>query len=97
VEFLILSSSLANQRRREGIITQAVVEAAEKLGITHIVKRRCNVLTTGVYLVDGREKKLLYNDWEKNWGQNEICECIMSSLRFLRKNNERNEILLTIS
>ena len=97
MEFLILSSSLTDQRKRERIIMQAVVEAAENLGITRIVKRRCNVLSTGVYVVDGRGKKLLYNDWEKDWSQNKIYERIMSSLKSLHGNGKSSEIVLTIS
>jgi len=97
MEFLILSPSLAEHRKRERIIMQAVMEAAENLGITRIVKRRCGVLTIGVYVVDGSGKKLLYNDWEKKWGQDEIYESIMSSLRSFHNNRKSSEIILTIS
>jgi len=98
MEFLILSSYLINQRKRERIIMQAVIEAAEKLGITRIIKRRCNVLSTGVYLVDQRGKRLLYNDWEKDWSQKKIYERIVSSLKFLKQKDAKNhEIVLTIS
>jgi len=97
MEFLILSSCVVNQRKREQIILQAVIEAAENLGITRIIKRRCNVLSTGVYLVDQKGKKLLYNDWEKDWNQKKIYERIMSSLKFLNENGKNNEIVLTIS
>jgi len=97
MEFLILSSHLPNQRGREKIIMQAVVEAAENWGITRIVKRRCNVLSIGVYIIDGKRKKLLYNDWGKDWSQNEIYESIVSSLRSFHKNDRSDEIVLTIS
>mgnify|MGYP000082391173 CR=1 FL=1 len=97
MEFLILSSNLENQRKREMIIMQAVIEAAEILGIKRITKRRCNVLSTGVYLVNREGKKLLYNDWEKDWKRKKIYERIVSSLKFLNENNENNEIVLTIS
>jgi len=98
MEFLILSSCLVNQRKREHIIMQAVIEAAENLGITRIIKRRCNVLSTGVYLVDQKGKKLLYNDWEKDWSQKKIYERIVSSLKFLnQKGGKNHEIILTIS
>jgi len=97
MEFLILSSCLVDQRKRERIIMQAVIEAAENLGISRIVKRRCNVLSTGVYVVDREGKKLLYNDWEKDWGQNKIYERIVSSLRSLNKDVKSNEIVLAIS
>jgi len=97
MEFLILSSSLVDHRKRERTIMQAVIEAAENLGIRRIVKRRCNVLSTGVYLVDQRgNKKLLYNDWEKNWGQNKIYESIMSSLKFSNRNDKCDELVLTV-
>ncbi len=97
MEFLILSSRLTNHRKRERIIMQAVIEAAERLGVTRIVKRRCNVLSTGVYLVDRKEKKLVYNDWEKDRDHNEIYERIVSSLKFLGKDGERDELVLVIS
>jgi len=97
MEFLILSSCLVNQRKREQIIMQAVIEAAENLGITRIIKRRCNVLSIGVYLVDRKGKKLLYNDWEKDWNQKKIYERIVSSLKFLNENGKSNEIILTVS
>lgn len=97
MEFLILSSCLVNQRKREQIIMQAVIEAAEKFGIPRIIKRRCNVLSTGVYLVDREGKKLLYNDWEKDWNQKEIYERITSSLGSLNRSSKSNEIILTIS
>jgi len=97
MKFLILSSCLVDQRKRERIILQAVVEAAEKLGISHIVKRRCRVLSTGVYLVDERGKKLLYNDWEKDWNQHKIFESIMSSLRSLSRNVKSDELVLILS
>ncbi len=97
MEFLILSSCLASQKERERIIMQAVVEAAEDLGVTRIVKRRCNVLSIGVYMVDRGEKRLLYNDWGKDWSQNEIYESIVSSLKTLHENVKSEEIILTIS
>ena len=97
MEFLILSSSLTDQRKRERIIMQAVIEAAEKFGIPRIIKRRCNVLSIGVYLVDQKGKKLLYNDWEKDWNQKEIYERIVSSLETLNERSKNNEIVLTIA
>ena len=97
MEFLILSSSLINQRKREQIIMQAVIEAAEKFGIPRIIKRRCNVLSIGVYLVDQKGKKLLYNDWERDWNQKEIYERIVSSLESLNERSKNNEIVLTIA
>lgn len=97
MEFLILSSSLINQRKREQIIMQAVIEAAEKFGIPRIIKRRCNVLSIGVYLVDQKGKKLLYNDWERDWNQKEIYERIVSSLETLNERSKNNEIVLTIA
>jgi len=97
MEFLILSSSLVNQRKREQIIMQAVIEAAEKFGIPRIIKRRCNVLSIGVYLVDQKGKKLLYNDWERDWNQKEIYERIVSSLETLNERSKNNEIVLTIA
>jgi len=97
MEFLILSSSLVNQRKREQIIMQAVIEAAENFGIPRIIKRRCNVLSIGVYLVDQKGKKLLYNDWERDWNQKEIYERIVSSLESLNERSKNNEIVLTIA
>lgn len=97
MEFLILSSSFTNQRNRERIIMQAVIEAAERLGIRRIIKRRCNVLSTGVYVVEQNEKRLVYNDWEKDWDPNKILERIMSSLGPLNGYRNANEIVLTLS
>ena len=68
MEFLILSSSLISDRKRERMIVEAVIEAAEEVGITRIVKRSCNVLSTGVYILDRGEKKLVYNDWGERLG-----------------------------
>jgi len=97
MEFLILSSCLVTHRKREKIIMQAVIEAAERLGIPRIVKRRCNVLSTGVYLVDRKEKRLIYNDWEKDWNRNRIYEKIMSSLESSGKKDESGELVLILS
>lgn len=97
MEFLILSSSLTNQRNRERIIMQAVIEAAERLGIRRIIKRRCNVLSTGVYVVEQNKKKLVYNDWEKEWSQDKVLEKIMSSLGSLNEYRDVEELIVTLS
>jgi hypothetical protein len=97
MEFLILSSSITDQRRREQIIMQAVIEAAERLGIRRIIKRRCNVLSTGVYVVERNEKRLVYNDWEKEWDPNRILEKIISSVSPLNEHRSAEEIILTLS
>ena len=76
---------------------QAVIEAAENLGVTRIIKRRCNVFSIGVYMVYGGEKRLLYIDWGKEWSRNEIYERIVSSLRSFHKNGKNDEIVLTIA
>ncbi|RJS93415.1 hypothetical protein CW705_01695 [Candidatus Bathyarchaeota archaeon] len=97
MEFLILSSSLISDRKRERMIVEAVIEAAEEVGITRIVKRSCNVLSTGVYIVDGGEKKLVYNDWGKDWDQDEIYERIVSSVKTLNGKCERSDLVFVIS
>lgn len=96
MEFLILSPTL-HQRGREKIIMQAVIEAAEDIGITRITRRRCNVLSVGVYLVINGHKRLLYNDWGKNWDAERICEHIISSLNGTGDIRRGDNLILTIS
>jgi hypothetical protein len=76
---------------------QAVIEAAEAVGIRRIVKRRGNVYCTGVYVSDGEGKSLLYNDWEKNWGEKKVYDSIMASIRFSPVRGENNQLVLTIA
>ena len=97
MEFLILSPALMHRRGREKIIMQAVIEAAEDMGVTRIIRRRCNVLSAGVYLVSNGHKRLLYNDWGKNWNAERIYEYIISSLNGAGDIRKSDDLILTIS
>jgi len=97
MEFLVLASRYVKQTERERIIMQAVIEAAETVGIERIVKRRGNVYSTGVYINDGKGKSLLYNDWDKNWDRKKIYERIMASIRFSPVFSGKHQLVLTIS
>jgi len=97
MEFLILASSLISDRKRERKIIEAVIEAAEEAGITRIVKRTCNVLSTGVYVVNEGEKKLVYNDWGKDLDRDEIYEILVSSLKTLNGKAESSDLAFIIS
>lgn len=85
------------QPERERIVMQAVIEAAEAAGIERVVRRRGNVYSTGVYVNDGRSKRLLYNDWEKNWDQRKIFDSIMASIRFSPVLNQKHQLILMLS
>jgi len=97
VEFLVLASRYVKQPERERIVMQAVIEAAEAAGIERVVRRRGNVYSTGVYVNDGRSKRLLYNDWEKNWDQRKIFDSIMASIRFSPVLNQKHQLILMLS
>ena len=97
MEFLILSPSLPHQREREKIIMEAVIEAAEDMGVTRITRRRCNVLSAGVYLISNSHKRLLYNDWEKRWDAERICKHIISSLNRTGESDGGKNLILMVS
>jgi hypothetical protein len=97
MEFLVLSSQYVKQPERERVIMQAVIEAAETVGIDRIVKRRGNVYSTGVYVNDGKGKSLLYNDWDKNWDQKKIYDSIMASIQLSPVINKKNQLILIIA
>ncbi|MEM3014197.1 MAG: hypothetical protein QXI71_06160 [Candidatus Bathyarchaeia archaeon] len=95
MEFMVITSQL-KQPEREQIIMQAVIEAAETIGIERITKRKGNVYCTGVYLGDGETKYLLYNDWGKNWDKKKIYNCIVSSIQN-QPISKKEELILTIA
>jgi hypothetical protein len=97
LEFLVLSSQYLKQPERERVIIQAVIEAAETVGIDRIVKRRGNVYSTGVYVNDGKGKSLLYNDWDKNWDQKKVYNSIMASIHLSPVISKKNQLVLTIA
>jgi len=97
MEFLVLTSQHSKQPERERIIMQAVIEAAETIGIERITKRKGNVYCTGVYVNDGEGKSLLYTDWEKNWDQKKIYNSIVTSIQPLPAPSKTNELVLTIA
>jgi hypothetical protein len=57
--------------------------------------RRGTVCSTGVYLKDGEEKSLLYNDWDKNWGRREVYRIMMASIGFSLMFRQECPIYLT--
>ena len=73
---------------------QAVIEAAETLGANRIEMRRGNVYGTGVYLKNGKDKVLLYNDWDKDWNATTIYNSMMVSIRFSSNLGQRNRIVM---
>lgn len=97
MEFLVLTSQHLKQPERERIIMQAVIDAAEAVGIGRITKRKGNVYCTGVYVSDGEGKSLLYNDWEKDWDQKRIFKSIVTSIQFPSVPSKRDELVLTIA
>ncbi|MBS7614430.1 hypothetical protein KEJ18_01655 [Candidatus Bathyarchaeota archaeon] len=96
MEFLVLTSQQLKQPEREQIIMQAVIEAAETMGIERITKRKGNVYCIGVYFSNGETKSLLYNDWEKNWDRKKIYNCIVSSIQN-QPMSKKEELILTIA
>jgi hypothetical protein len=97
MEFLVLSSQYVKQPERERVIMQAVIEAAETVGIDRIVKRRGNVYSTGVYVNDGKGKSLLYNDWDKKWDPKRVYDSIMASIQLSPGISKKNQLILTIA
>jgi len=95
LEFLVLASRYVKQPERERVIMQAVIEAAEALGAERVVMRRGTVYSTGVYLKEGEEKSLLYNDWDKNWGRREVYKNMMASIGFSPMFRQECPIYLT--
>lgn len=97
MEFLVLTSRYIRQPERERVVMQAVIEAAETVGIDRIVRRRGNVYSTGVYINNGEGKSLLYNDWEKDWDRRRVYDCIMASIQLSPVLDQRHQLVLTIS
>ncbi len=97
MEFLVLTSRYVRQGERERVIMQAVIEAAEAIGVDRIVMRRGNVYSTGVYVDDGSEKALLYNDWDRNWDRKKIYDSIMASVRSSPSLRQKRQLILTLS
>jgi hypothetical protein len=92
MEFLFLASRYIKQPERERIVMQAVIEAAEAIGVDRVVMRRGNVYSSGVYLKDGENKVLLYNDWDKDWDWRRIFDTMIATVRF---SPNFNQIILT--
>ena len=80
MEFLVLASRCLKKPERERVVMQAVMEAAEMLGVERVVMRRGNVYCIGVYISEGDRKDLVYIDWEKDWEWKRICSHIVSSM-----------------
>jgi len=95
MEFIVLASRYAKHPRRETVVIQAVLEAAEALGANRIVLRRGNNYSTGVYLKDGEKKSLLYNDWNKDWGWRRIYKDMMATIGFPKNFSQQNKFTLT--
>lgn len=92
MELLILASRYIKQPEREKVVMQAVIEAAEAIGADKVVIRRGNVYSSGVYLKDGKDSVLLYNDWDKDWDWRRIFDTMMATVRF---SSNFNQIILT--
>ncbi|MCS7120228.1 MAG: hypothetical protein RMJ07_04910 [Nitrososphaerota archaeon] len=96
-EFLILTPHIGGDPKRERVIMEAVIEAAEVSGISRIVKRRGNVYSIGVYLCHESGKSLLYNDWGREWDKESIFNLIISSLRLSRSARPIDQLVLSVS
>jgi hypothetical protein len=92
MELLVLAPLDLRRPERERAVMQAVIEAAETLGADRIVMRRGNVYSTGVYLKNGKEKALLYNDWDKDWNAATIYSSMMVSIGFSSNLGQWNRI-----
>ncbi len=97
MEFLVLTSQHLKQLERERIIMQAVIDAAEVIGVDRITKRKGNVYCTGVYIINEGTKSLLYNDWEKNWDQKKIYNTILASVRSTDSLHKNSELVLVLA
>lgn len=97
MEFLVLTSRYVKQPERERVVLQAVIEAAEMVGIDRIVRRRGNVYSTGVYINDGKGKSLLYNDWDKDWDRRKVYDRIMASIQLSPVLEQKSQLILTVS
>ena len=97
MEFLVLTSRYVKQPERERVVMQAVIEAAEMVGIDRIVRRRGNVYSTGVYINDGKGKSLLYNDWDKDWDRRKVYDRIMASIQLSPVLEQKSQLILTVS
>ena len=97
MEFLVLTSRYVKQPERERVVMQAVIEAAEMVGIDRIVRRRGNVYSTGVYINDGKGKSLLYNDWDKDWDRRRVYDRIMASIQLSPVLEQKSQLILTVS
>ena len=97
MEFVILTSRYVKQPERERVVMQAVIEAAEAVGVNRIISRRGNVYSTGVYINDGKGKSLLYNDWDKDWDRGRVYDSIMASIQFSPALEQKRPLVLTIS
>ena len=97
MEFLVLTSRYVRQLERERVVLQAVIEAAEAVGIDRIVRRRGNVYSTGVYVNDGKGKSLLYNDWDKDWDRRRVYDSIMASIQLSPVLEQKSQLVLTVS
>jgi len=96
MEFLVLASQQLKQPEREQIIMQAVIQAAETVGIERITKKKGNIYCTGVYLSNGETKFLLFNNWERNWNQKKIYNYIVSSIQNQLIPKKGEELVLTV-
>ncbi len=95
MEFMVLSSRFKRQIERERVVMQAVIEAAEAAGAEKIVVRRGDVYSTGVYVTDGRDNAIIYNDWEKTWNWKKIYEHIMAAIKTKPSSHHEYQIHLT--
>jgi hypothetical protein len=73
---------------------QAVLKAAEDAGAKRVVKRRGNVYSTDVYMVNGKKKSLLYNDWDKYWGRKRVYKNMMASIHLSPRFRNEQKIRL---
>lgn len=71
MKLLVYISRFQKQRERVRAVGRAVIRIADEFK-AEIEIKPWNVLAPHVYFMDGGERKLIYTDWGKNWGEDEV-------------------------
>jgi len=81
MKFLVYVSRFQRQNERVKAVGRAVIRIADELK-AEIEIKSWNVLAPHVYCIDSRdgEKKLIYADWGKNWGEDEVYNSIRKAI-----------------
>jgi hypothetical protein len=79
MKFLVYISRFQRQTERVRAVGRAVIRIADELK-AEIEIRRWNVLAPHVYCIEGEEKRLIYTDWGKNWGEDEVYNSLRKAM-----------------